>query len=308
MKNLFYLLVISALIFSSCSKVPPSSSQLDISDNVPIYSEENSSNYSSESIATPLETTTEPPIFEASPNSFPLIDDSYGSGYPYSSFRYASVEEFIKVISTGSDGILEEHLIKEGLMKKEYIKGSVINIKKDRSLYWEITDSFITNRITQNNIHVPFLNNKMYDCELAKGNITFFPTELYNRSWIWYKYDNTSTIIAVMYLDTVLNSTDIKTANDRGISWLINKINPNGENSEKQYPLYDESYIKEIHLFDRKVDALWGLQKTEYESDIYKTYFYFFVYDDVLIKIQSNKTDATEEWLKSLSFKPVPLK
>ena len=306
MKKIFYLLVISALIFSSCSKVPPSSSQSEVSQPT----ESVSISYSSESIETPIESSPEqPPVFEANPNSFPLTSDSYGGGYPYGAFDYESVEELIKGISSGSDGILEEYFIKEGLMRKEYIKSSVIEVKKDRPLFWEITDSFLTSRVTQNSIYVPFINGEIYDCTIAKNDIVFFPTEAYNRSWIWYKFgENNDIILSVMYLDTVLNSTDIKTANEKGASWLMNKINPNGENSEKQYPAFDESYVKEICLADRNVEAVIGIKKTEWRNDIYTAYYTCFVYDDVLIKIQANTTNVTEEWLKSLSFKPVPLK
>ena len=299
MKNLFYFLTIVALIFTGCSKTPISSSQSEVSQPT----ESVSSSYSSESIETPIESSPEQqPNFESSPNSFPLTSDSYGGGYPYSSFDFNSVEELIKGISGGSDGILEDYFIKEGLMKKEYIKGSVIEVKKDRSLYWEIADSFLTDRIKQNSIYVPFINGEMFNCKSENDIITLFPAENYNRSWLWYQTAKTFSI-DIMYLDTVLNGTDIKAANDKGASWLMNKINPYGENSEKQYPSFDESYKKQISLADRNIEAVIGIRQYVHNKMI----FTCFVYDDILVRINTI-AEFDADLIKSLSFKPVPLK
>ena len=297
MKNLFYSLIITALIFSGCSKSNLQSSESSSFEQEPDYISQsvedfNDSN-SLDNDEFPNESVPEQqPVSEPSPNSFPLVGNSTNGSPPiYNSFFYYSVEELINGISSGiSNEIYNEIRISD----------------KTRG---DILESFITSRRSQNSIYVPFINGEMFNCKTEIDRIIFCPVENYNRSWISYQFDknpiiNDTPMIDIMYLDTILNSSDIKTANEKGASWLMNKINPNGENSEKQYPVFDESYVKEISLADRKTEAVFTIIKCDW-GNINQTYF---VYDDVLVKIRVNMKNVEEEWLKSLSFKPVPLK
>jgi len=290
MKNLFYLLIIIALIFTGCSKSNLQSSESSSFEQEPDYISQsvedfNDSN-SLDNDEFPNESVPEQqPVSEPSPNSFPLVGNSTNGSPPiYNSFFYYSVEELINGISSGiSDEIYNEIRISD----------------KTRG---DILESFITSRRSQNSIYVPFIDGEIIKFKTEEARIMFSPIENYNRSWIWYQNIEIPST-EIMYLDTILNSTDIKTANEKGASWLMNKINPNGENSEKEYPPFDESYVKEISLADRNVEAVIGIRKCDWGNLVYT----YFVYDDILVRLNTIAIPE-EALLKSLSFKPVPLK
>ncbi|MEA4831404.1 hypothetical protein SDC9_53207 [bioreactor metagenome] len=164
--------------------------------------------------------------------------------------------------------------------------------------------AFIYSRTTDNKLNVPFYKGAPITLRNKEGLpiISVFPYEKYNKPWIWYQCTekNTDFIIKTMYID---DSVILNEISSHDISWSINRIWPGAPNvnNYSDYPIFKKIYIKEYELNDRKVSAL----VTEFNDD--PRLYVEFIYDDMLVSIQSKPELLTPEFMADLSFASVSL-
>jgi hypothetical protein len=164
---------------------------------------------------------------------------------------------------------------------------------------------FVSNRITSNTILVPVINGEIATLRDKEGypNITLFVAELYNKPWIWYhcSVDGVDVIIKTMYIDDV---SLLEKSKDENVSWLVKQLAPDAPNINN-YTSFDN--YKSISLIDHQLnDKNMQIMVTELKDD--PRYFYKFIYDNLLVSIQSPQDILDIDVFNKLSFIELTLK
>ena len=216
----------------------------------------------------------------------PALDPETGHGdAPFmNSFYYDTVEELCEGLTSYFTGnVLQEY---EDYYGAE--RGGVFR-------------SFITN--LQNGsvpLYVPCYQDEEVDFpnEDTRNNISLFPSDLYSKPWIWFSSNDYGVnCIYIMYLDEQIKEA----ANEKGATWLLREINPNGnEQDAKPYMNYDEMLEVNIVLQDRIVQGL----SCSYDEDT--RIFTYIVYDDILVLFNTSG-QPSNAWLKDFSFEKIYL-
>ena len=208
-------------------------------------------------------------------------DDGVSASPPYiSSFDYDSFSDFKKAIN------------------------------KEKELYAELSDMRASEEITANfkafveryqsqGVIVPYWNGKEIELRNEEGfsNISFFPSELYNRPCIFF-HPKVSTgenlYIHISYIpEDIIKSQENLTASE-----VKKALSPNSANIDNLGDKHKNIYEKTIRLADREVTAL----VIEYKDD--KRNSTYLVYDELLIIVRDNPEVWDEEWFSALSFAP----
>lgn len=167
----------------------------------------------------------------------------------------------------------------------------------------DVFSSFSSNRLNDNSIYIPWLNNSLVDLRQEEGYpaISFFYEEAYAQPWIWYflkTEDGSNAYIKIMYLDTVLEGKEISEANSRGVEWTINKISPKSRSaSSTQDSIVSAS--RTISLKEKNVISKKAVTKNDARVKVQ------FVYDEILVVICAKPELLTDDWFSGLEFKKV---
>ena len=183
-------------------------------------------------------------------------------------------------------------------------------INNEKKLYSELSDMRASDEITANfkafvekyqsqGVIVPYWNGKKIELRNEEGfsNISFFPSELYNRPCIFF-HPKVSTgenlYIHISYIpEDIIKSQENLTASE-----VKKALSPNSANIDNLGDAHKNIYEKTIQLVDREVTAL----VIEYKED--KRNSTYLVYDDLLIEVRDNPEVWDEEWFSALSFAP----
>lgn len=197
----------------------------------------------------------------------------------YESFSYQSADELSEALEAGfSDDVIAEIESKETDSNKGAFR------------------SFL-NAVDECGMYIPVFDGE----QLPYWSVSIQTHDMYKNTNIYYSYavnESDVSYISIMYLDPEIKDS----ANINGVEWLKNQINPNGIDSEIQYPKYDSSNSLNIQLADRNVPVLLG----NFEDD--SRDFLEFVYDDVFVRFvcKTNILDS-ENLIKEFSFNKIPL-
>lgn len=183
-------------------------------------------------------------------------------------------------------------------------------INNEKKLYAELSDMRASDEITANfksfaekyqsqGVIVPYWNGKEIELQNEEGfsNISFFPSELYNRPCIFF-FPKVSTgenlYIHISYIpEDIIKSQENLTASE-----VKKALSPNSANIDNLGDKHKNIYEKTIRLADREVTAL----VIEYKED--KRNSTYLVYDDLLVEVRDNPEVWDEEWFSALSFAP----
>jgi len=148
-------------------------------------------------------------------------------------------------------------------------------------------------------LYIPYYQGQQIEFQNKEGfpNVTLFPSESFDRPWIFYLGDKAS--ISIMYLDKGMETQ----AKKKGTLWVVEQINSTGTGkSAKPFVTYSETSEKDIMLSDKTVKVAECILKNVY-GQFTHTYF---VYDDVLVRVNP-QPDLPSDWMKDLSFEKIYL-
>ncbi len=160
--------------------------------------------------------------------------------------------------------------------------------------------AFAERRRTENAVVYPTLDGDPIPLRKKEGfsEISLFSAELYNRPWIWYhcEVDDIALIVKIMYID---DAALCATAETDGISAFVRTIAPTAPNVDNYTTFENYEKIETMDVAFRDFTAQ-VMVSTPRDHD---RYFYTFVYDDILVGIQSNRTELLDtDLFQRLSF------
>ena len=200
-------------------------------------------------------------------------------------FYYNSFDEVAMDLNGDMDKeqleLIEEAEIKKGTFKK-----------------------FLKNRVTKNELYIPCYNKEMIPLSNEEGfsNIKIFPSEAYDRPWIWYygEINNSEFTVKTAYL----TQDEYDTVKGKSIIDFLREYQPGYINSKNfnDYPYWENVYESELILKDRTVDTM-----------VYQLYddpriTVGFMYDEILVKVTYYPDKVTDDIWKALDFKKKKIK
>lgn len=164
--------------------------------------------------------------------------------------------------------------------------------------------NFAEKRKEDNSILIPMIDNKNIVLRNEEGypNITLFSAELYDQPWIWYhcRIDDIDLIVKIMYIDDDTLLTDI---NSNDVSWLIKQLAPSAPNIDnyESFTNYEKISLIETDLKNTVSKIMISSIKND------PRHFYKFVYQNILVSIQSSVDLNNTDIFSKLSFDELKL-
>lgn len=224
----------------------------------------------------------------------------------FSSTVYNSVEDLYQGLRDYDMSNLED----VRFIEDQYLEGtrSKTRVTKD-----ELRDGIFGNLrnqlLREERLMVPYYQNKEMPYDNLEGahSITLFESLACRKPWILYRGEigDNYLFLQTMYYDRTL----LDEANEKGASWLLSEIDPEGTNIynyEKWYPAGSNVtvYEKSIQLGDRDVLSLIIDHSLDLERPSLVIYF---VYDDILVCAWRGTPEFMLEALKDVTFREVSL-
>ncbi len=158
---------------------------------------------------------------------------------------------------------------------------------------------FIEKRVEDNSLLIPMFDEESIVLRDEEGysNITLFPSELYGQPWIWYhcRVDDTDLIVKMMYID---DETILSGVNSKGVSQVIAEISPTAPNIDniEKYTNYESITLSNVEFKDFTTEVMTMLVKND------SRIFYAFIYENVLVNIQSASDLLSKDIFSKISF------
>lgn len=230
-----------------------------------------------------------------------ISDNSYSN--MFRSFSYESVEElYIGLRDFDSDDLNNISFIENEYMEDTRNKTFVSKDEEKNGIFGDMRNKLLTERTLMMPYYkgekIPFRNKegssniKLYAADYARKPIINFSNEI----------DGVYFIFHTTYFDDAL----ITDANEKGASWLISQINPEGVNVDTykkinlEFGINISVYEKEFRLGDRYVLAT-IIDETPNGVNSIGLYF---VYDDILVFVR-NTLEVLETILPNITFREV---
>ncbi len=197
-------------------------------------------------------------------------------------FTYETVDELTTDLSYNLDA---EQLMLIEQAEKENRKGTF--------------QQFLNDAISKNRIYMPYYKGHRveYDGVERCPNIYIHPTSTYIKPGISYygEINNSNVIIRMVYL----TKDEYKAVKNNGIVYYLSKFQPEYAYTSNNIPLpkwYTNVYETQLDLKDYTVGALQYKIANDPRTQVQ------FIYDDIMVSIDCNLDDITEEDWKELSF------
>jgi len=236
-------------------------------------------------------------------NSSPVVSDAEYSSL-FESYIFDSVEDMYLGFHDIDEGTLDSIRRREGY----HIDSTRRRTRVTREEQNEGIFGHMRNRLLrEGTLMVPFYQGEQLPLRDREGfaNITVFESMAVRKPWIVYHglIDDEPIFFETMYYDRSL----MDEANEKGASWLLSQINPDGTNvynfEENQIDgMTTTVYEREISLGDRNVLAM--ASDAVFDDGEFSTIFYF-VYDDILVIVWRASPDFLEAALPYITFQEV---
>ena len=209
-----------------------------------------------------------------------LSDAQYCS--EFGSQYFGSMEELYTGLRDMTDSAVNFIRRREDLyMEDTAAKTRVTEAERKNGIFGNMRETLLT----ENTLLIPYYKGEVMPLDGGEGRygIEVVESRACRKPWIIHVgwIDDHLTGLRTMYYDPAL----VEEANEKGASWLMREINPEGTNvhtykkisKELDYPM--EVYEQEYTLGDRKVTAM-VIDSRRNDGQAITVYF---VYDDVLV-------------------------
>ena len=261
---------------------------------------------SSPSEETSIDVLTASPVGEGG-----ISNADYCRWFPI--FSYNSVED----LYTGIRDIHEHQLNMINNWENEWMddtlsKTRVTKDERRNGIYGNVRNRLIAEK----RMLIPYYQGEPLPLIPKNGGITVMLTDHFRKPWISYVADS-DVVGVVAFCMMFIEEGLVNEANEKGASWLMSKIEPDGVNvynydtirweDTPEFPeisgtrIYSDAYEKEYRLGDRTVSAM-VVEKIKFNERPR----IFFVYDDILVMACGDREDV-EAILPDITFFEVDL-